>query len=79
MYAKFMIVGLAVIAIGWAVYFIWDYKMRQKEKSQPKIRSERFQKTSSEISDWAKKMADFKKPTYKRPEQDDSTPQPPNS
>ncbi len=79
MYAKFMIIGIIVLAVGWTAYFIWDWKMRQIEKSQPKVRSERLQKTNSEVSDWAKKMAAFKKPTYKRPDEDQSTPQQPNS
>jgi hypothetical protein len=73
-----MIVGVIVVAVGWAIYFIWDYKMRQLEKSQPKPRSERFKKSQSELSDWAKKMAAFKKPTYKRSD-DESTPEQPNS
>ena len=74
-YRIFMIVGLVLVAVGWIIYGIWNYKMQQQEKSQPKPRSERLQKTQSELSDWAKQMAAFKKPTYKRPDQDDSTPQ----
>jgi heme/copper-type cytochrome/quinol oxidase subunit 2 len=78
MYKIFMIVGLAVVVVGWAIYFVWDHKMRQQEKNQPKPRSERLQKTQSEISDWAKQMAAFKKPVYKKPD-DESTPQQPKS
>ena len=78
-YRIFMIVGLVLVAVGWIIYGIWNYKMQQQEKSQPKPRSERLQKTQSELSDWAKQMASFKKPTYKRPDQDDSAPQQPNT
>ncbi|MBN1508247.1 MAG: hypothetical protein JW955_15475 [Sedimentisphaerales bacterium] len=62
MYKIFMIVGVTVVALGWIAYAIWDYKMRQEEKKNPPKRSERLEKTQSEISDWAKKMATFKSP-----------------
>ena len=75
-YKTIMIVGVLVVAIGWIVYGIWDYKMKQIEKSQPKPRSERLKKTQTEVSDWAKQMAAFKKPVYKKPD-DESTPQTP--
>jgi heme/copper-type cytochrome/quinol oxidase subunit 2 len=66
MYKIFMIIGLIVVAGGWVAYAIWDYKMRQEEKQQPPKRSERMQKTQSEIADWAKQMSQFKKPVQKR-------------
>jgi FtsZ-interacting cell division protein ZipA len=72
MYKTVMIIGVIVLAIGWIAYGIWDYKMRQEEKKRPKPRSERLRKTQSEVSDWAKQMAAFKKPTYKKPDQDDT-------
>jgi hypothetical protein len=66
MYKIFMIVGAVVVGAGWIAYAIWDYKMRQEEKKQPKKRSARLQKTQGEMADWAKKMAEFKKPMAKR-------------
>jgi len=66
MYKIFMIVGVVVVAGGWIAYAIWDYKMRQEEKKQPKKHSAHLQKTQGEISDWAKQMAAFKKPMAKR-------------
>jgi hypothetical protein len=66
MYKIFMIVGVVVVAGGWIAYAIWDYKMRQIEKNQPKPRSAKQRKTQGELSDWAKKMAEFKKPVAKR-------------
>ncbi len=65
-YAIFMIVGLIIVVGGWTAYLIWDYKQRQEEAKQPKPQSEKLQKTKSEVSDWAKKMAEFKGPP-KRP------------
>ena len=64
-YWIFMIVGVIAVAAGWIAYAIWDYRMRQEEKKQPPKKSERLQKTQSEIADWAKKMAEFKKPVQK--------------
>ena len=66
MYKIFKIIGLIVVAGGWVAYAIWDYKMRQEEKKQPPKKSERLQKTQGEIADWAKQMAQFKKPVQKR-------------
>ena len=67
-YKIFMIVGVIVVVGGWAAYFLWDYKMRKEEEKQPKRRSERLQKTHSEVSDWAKKMAEFKSPAQQHKE-----------
>ena len=66
MYKIFMIVGLIVVGVGWAAYFLWDYKMRKEEAKRPKQRSERLVKTHNEISDWAKKMAEFQSPAPKK-------------
>ena len=71
MYKLFMIVGLIVVGLGWAAYFLWDYKMRKEEAKQPKKRSERLLKTHGEVSDWAKKMAEFKSPAPKKRFEDD--------
>ena len=65
-YALIMMIGILVVGGGWIAYFIWDRKQRQEEEKQPKPQSARVQKTKSEISDWAKKMAEFKGPP-KRP------------
>jgi hypothetical protein len=49
MFWPVMIVATVLVAVGWIAYGIYDYKMRQEEKKQPKPRSERLQKTQSEI------------------------------
>jgi hypothetical protein len=74
MYKIFMIVGVTVVAIGWIAYAIWDYKMRQEEKKNPPKRSERLEKTQSEVSDWAKKMAAFKSPAPPKKFRKDDSP-----
>ena len=70
-----LISAAAVVAVGWIGYGIWEWRMRRLEKEQPKERSERYEQAQDSVSDYAKKLAEFKKPTYKR---DDST-QPPTS
>jgi type VI protein secretion system component VasK len=70
-----LILAAAAVAVGWIGYGIWEWRMRKLEKEQPKERSERYEKAQDSVSDYAKKLAEFKKPTFKR---DDST-QPPNT
>ena len=65
MYKIFMIIAIPVLLIGWAAYWLWDRKMVEEEKKQPK-ESQRLTKTKGEISDWAKQMAKFKKPEIKK-------------
>ncbi|OHB63129.1 MAG: hypothetical protein A2Y77_07860 [Planctomycetes bacterium RBG_13_62_9] len=73
-YAIFMIVGVIVVAGGWIAYAIWDYKQRQEEKKRPPVRSERLEKTHTELTDWAKKMGEFKSPAPpKKFPKDDTT------
>ena len=68
-YKIFMLVALPALAIGWIAYAIWIRKVREEEKSRPKPESKRLTQTKSEVADWAKKMAQFQKPTRKPPEQ----------
>jgi hypothetical protein len=66
MYKIFMLIALPALAIGWVAYIMWDRKMREEEKKQPKPQSQRLTKTKSEISDWAKKMAAYQPPKRKK-------------
>jgi hypothetical protein len=61
-----MTIGVPVVVLGWIAYFLWDRKMRKEEEKEPRPQAARVQKTKSEVSDWAKKMAEFKGPP-KRP------------
>jgi type VI protein secretion system component VasK len=65
-----LFLAAAVVMVGWIAYGIWEWRMRKIEKEQPKQRSEKYQQATSAVSDYAKKLAEFKKPTYKR---DDSS------
>jgi len=69
MFKIFLCVSLPVLAIAWIIYGIYHWKMVQEEKKQPKQSSKRLQETRTEVSDWAKQMANFKKPKYKRPDE----------
>ncbi len=66
MFWPLMIAATILVAGGWIAYGIYEHKLNQEEKKRPKVRSERLQKTQSELSDWAKKMAAFQKPIAKR-------------
>ena len=65
-----MIAGAAAVVLGWIGYGIWEWRMRKLEREQPPARSERFQQATNSVSDYAKKLSEFKKPAYKR---DDSS------
>ena len=65
MYKIFMLIAIPILAIGWIIYALWERKMRAEEKKRPKG-SKRLQKTRSEVSDWAKKMAEFQPPKRKK-------------
>jgi hypothetical protein len=62
-----MILAIPALIIGWVAYWLWMRKIIEEEKKQPKKVSKRLTKTKSEISDWAQKMANFKKPEIKKP------------
>ena len=70
MYKIFMLIAVSALTIGWIAYAIWMRKVCEEERQQPKQESKRLKKTKSEITDWAQKMAEFKKPERKPPEQD---------
>jgi len=70
MYKIFMLIALPVLAIGWLAYWLWTRKIEEEEKKQPKQVSKRLQKTRDEVSDYAQKLKEFKKPTHKPPDQD---------
>ena len=61
-----MTIAVVLLAAGWTAYGIYEYKMRQKEKNQPKQVSEHLQKRKTEVTDWAKKMAQWESPVKKQ-------------
>ena len=68
MYKYFMIIGLAVVGVGWIIYGIYNYIADQREKKQPEVRSQQFEQTQESMADYAKKMATFKKKRYDKPQ-----------
>ena len=66
MYKIFMLIAIPVLLIGWIAYWLWMQKINKEETQLPK-ESKRLTKTKSEVSEWAQKMADFKKPEIKKP------------
>ena len=66
MYKIFMLIAIPILIIGWVAYWLYMRKVTEEEKKQPK-ESQRLTKTKSEISEWAQKMASFKKPEIKKP------------
>jgi cytoskeletal protein RodZ len=63
-----LIAAGAVVVLCWIVYGIYEYRERKLEKQRPKERSERYKQATNSVADYAKKLAEFKKPTYKRDE-----------
>jgi hypothetical protein len=63
----FMGIMLPVLAIAWIAYWLWQRKLDREEAKLTKVEksSDRLKKTHSEVSDWAKQMANFKKPERK--------------
>ena len=73
MYKIFMLIALPALAIGWIAYVMWERKMLEEEKKQPKPESKRLTKTKSEISDWAQQMAAYEPPKIKRKYEDEES------
>ncbi len=70
MYKIFMLIAVSALTIGWIAYALWERKMRAEEAKQPKQISQRLKQTRSEVTDYAQKLKNFKKPTHKQQDQD---------
>jgi hypothetical protein len=68
MYKWFMIIGVAVVGLGWLAYGIYNYIEDQREKKLPKTRSKKYEQAQQSMAEYAKKMADFKKKRYDKPQ-----------
>jgi len=62
LYKIFMLISIPVVIIGWIIYWKWTKKIEEEAKNRPKPVSKRLTQTRSEVSDWAKKMANFDSP-----------------
>jgi hypothetical protein len=66
MFWKMIIIAAVILGIGWIAYGIYEYRERKLEKQRPRERSERYNQATNSVAEYAKKLAEFKKPTYKR-------------
>jgi len=66
MFKIVMIIAVVVLALGWIAYGIWSYRERIEEKKRPKPTTEHLEKVKDSFDEYAKKMENYKKPTYKR-------------
>ena len=57
-----MIIAIPVLGAAWLGYWLWNRKALKEEKSQPRQKSERLQKTNSEIAEWAQKIKEAESP-----------------
>ncbi len=76
MFWKIMGAAALLTAMGWIAYAFWEWRQDKLEKQRPRQRSERYQQATSSVADYAKKLAEFKKPTYKREDLDQPPRQP---
>ena len=65
MYKIVMIVAVAVVAVGWVGYGIYNYIENRREAKQPR-RSHHLQQAHESMNDYAKRMEEFEKKRYKR-------------
>jgi len=70
-YKIFMLIAVPALAIGWIVYWLRERKIAEEEKNQPRKESQRLQKSKTQVSDWAQKMAEFKPPKRKFEDDED--------
>ena len=61
-YKIFMLISVPVLGIGWYLYWRWNKKMEEEAKNRPKPVSKQLEKSRSEVSDWAKKLASSESP-----------------
>ena len=65
-----MLIAIPALIIGWVAYWLWMRKIIEEEKKQPKQISQRLKQTRSEVTDYAQKLKNFKKPARKQQDQD---------
>ena len=61
-----IIISAVLVGLGWIAYGIWNWRQNKLEEQMPKQRSERYKQATSSVAEYAKKLAEFKKPEYKK-------------
>lgn len=70
MFWKLIILAVVILAFCWVAYGIWAYRERKLEKQRPKVRSQRYVQAKNSMSDYAKKLAEFKSPAERMKQQE---------
>jgi H+/gluconate symporter-like permease len=65
---KILIAGVIIVALGWAAYGIWWYKVLQEEKKEPEKKTEHLDKVKKSFEEYTKKMAEYKLKPHERKE-----------
>jgi len=66
MYKTVMITAAIILALGWTAYGIWRIVDHFQEKKRPVSTTKHLQKVKKSFEEYAKKMQNYNKPTYKR-------------
>lgn len=67
------IAAAIILATGWIIYGVWRIIDYFQEKKRPKPTTKHLQKVKKSFEEYAKKMQNYERPTYKRDESKDST------
>lgn len=54
-----ILILVAIVALGWAGYGIWLYKVRQEEKKEPNKKTKHLENVKKSFEDYAKKMKEY--------------------
>lgn len=72
MFRIIWITAAVILAAGWIIYGVWRIIDYFQEKKRPKPTTKHLQQIKKSFDEYAKKMEDYKKPTYKRDESKNS-------
>jgi hypothetical protein len=73
MFKIILLVAAIIIALGWGAYGIWWYMTFKSEKTTPRGSSQRLQDARKSMKDYAEKMKTYKRKTYERDDERDSS------
>jgi hypothetical protein len=65
MFKILWLTAAGILAIGWIIYGVWRLIENYREKRRPKPTTKHLGEVKKSFDDYTKKLADFKKPTYK--------------
>jgi heme/copper-type cytochrome/quinol oxidase subunit 2 len=59
-----VIIGVVIVAAGWAAYGIWRYKEYKEEKKEPEKKTEHLDKVKRSFEEYTKKMKEYELKPY---------------